>query len=151
MKRKLAKELGADIVVDPTEEDVVEVVSEATSGYGADVVFEDVGLPQLQLLALEAARPHGTVMFMGIAMSPATLNFLDQVQMKELTVKGTIAVARTWDRAHDYTIAASLIKSGKVQVDPIVTHEFHLDRYEDAFKTSDDSQRAIKVIFKINE
>jgi 2-desacetyl-2-hydroxyethyl bacteriochlorophyllide A dehydrogenase len=149
MKRNLAKKLGADIVLDPSRDNVEEAVAGATNGYGADVVFEDVGLPSLQLLALDAVRPHGTVMMMGISASPVTLNFVDRIQMKELTVKGTIAVAGEQDRRHDYSVAAELIRSKKVLVDPIITHEFAIDDYEKAFITADDAAQAIKVVFKI--
>ena len=149
MKRKIAKQLGADIVVDPAKENVLEATTSVTDGYGADVVFEDVGLPELQLLALDAVRPHGTVMMMGIAASPATLNFVDRVQMKELTIKGTIAVSGQHDGRHDYSISADLIRTGKVRVDTIVTHEFPIDAYEKGFNIADDPATAIKVIFKI--
>jgi 2-desacetyl-2-hydroxyethyl bacteriochlorophyllide A dehydrogenase len=149
MKRKIAQELGADIVVDPRKEDLIRIVEDVTNGYGADVVFEDVGLPHLQLMALDAARPHGTVMMMGISQSPVSLNFLDKVQFKELTIKGTIGVARQWDRRHDYYIAADLIKTGKIQIDPMITHEFSIEKYDEAFRTSEDSSRAIKVLIKV--
>src|SRR6201996_6570545 len=42
-KMALAKEVGADIVVNRNEEDFVAVVKEATGGKGADVVFDPVG------------------------------------------------------------------------------------------------------------
>jgi NADPH2:quinone reductase len=42
-KAKVARELGADIVVDRHSEDFVAVVKEATGGRGADVVYDPVG------------------------------------------------------------------------------------------------------------
>ena len=42
-KAALARELGADIVVDRYEEDFVAVVKEVTGGRGADVVYDSVG------------------------------------------------------------------------------------------------------------
>ena len=42
-KVALAKEVGADIVIDRSEQDFVAVVKEATGGKGADVVFDPVG------------------------------------------------------------------------------------------------------------
>lgn len=149
MKRKIAQELGADIVVDPRKENVVKLVEDVTSGYGADVVFEDVGSPETQLLALDAVRPHGTVIMNGISTSPVTLNFLDKVQFREITIKGSLAVSRFWDRAHDYIIVASMIKAGKLQLDPLISHEFPLEKYEEAFKISDESSKSIKVLFNM--
>jgi len=42
-KAMIAKEAGADIVIDRSEEDFVAVVKEVTGGKGADVVFDPVG------------------------------------------------------------------------------------------------------------
>ena len=42
-KAMIAKEAGADIVIDRSEEDFVAVVKEVTGGKGADVIFDPVG------------------------------------------------------------------------------------------------------------
>jgi 2-desacetyl-2-hydroxyethyl bacteriochlorophyllide A dehydrogenase len=149
-KRKMAKELGANIVVDPRQEDVVKVVRDVTNGNGADVVFEDAGTPETQRIAIEAVRPHGTVMLMGISPAPVTINLFDKVQLGEVTIKGTMAVSRQWDRAHDYTIVASLIENGMLRIDPIISHEFTIDNYMEGFQIADDSDQSMKVVLKIN-
>ena len=101
-------------------------------------------------MALDAVKPHGTVMLMGIATSPVTLNFFDKVQLKQLTLKGTITVSRQWDKAHDYTVVASLIEGGKLETDSLISHEFSIDDFEKGFNISDDSPKSIKVVFKLN-
>ena len=90
-KRTLARELGADIVLDPTVDDVERIVADETlEGYGADVVFEDAGLPQTQELAVRLARPHGTVMLSGISPKPVMMSFFEHVQLRELKLLGSI-------------------------------------------------------------
>lgn len=46
-RRKLAKELGADVVIDPTKENFVEAVLDSTNGMGAKIYLEATGLPQI--------------------------------------------------------------------------------------------------------
>ncbi|AEH51165.1 scyllo-inosose 3-dehydrogenase [Pseudothermotoga thermarum] len=46
-RRNLAKELGADVVVDPTKENLVDVVLDSTNGMGAKLYLEATGLPQI--------------------------------------------------------------------------------------------------------
>lgn len=47
MRREVALELGADKVVDPTTEDLPQIISEATNGMGADVIVMAIGVPAL--------------------------------------------------------------------------------------------------------
>lgn len=46
-RRNIAKQLGADIVIDPTKENFVEAVLDSTSGMGAKLYLEATGLPQI--------------------------------------------------------------------------------------------------------
>jgi (R,R)-butanediol dehydrogenase / meso-butanediol dehydrogenase / diacetyl reductase len=148
-KRKLALELGADIVLDPAVDDVVQIVaSETLEGYGADVVFEDAGLPETQELAIRLARPHGTVMISGISPKPVTFNFFDQVQLRELRLLGSIGTGGLVDRRNDYLVVIDLIKKGQIKTAPIITSVFSLDDYKEAFAAADDSSRAIKVMIR---
>ena len=64
-KRRIAAELGADVVLNPMESDTKSAVMDITH-VGADVVIECVGKPQTAQLALELARRGGTVEFFGV-------------------------------------------------------------------------------------
>ena len=148
-KRKLARELGADIVLDPAVDDVEQVVaSETLEGYGADLVFEDAGLSQTQELAIRLARPHGTVMISGISPKPVTFNFFDQVQLRELRLLGSIGTGGLPDRRNDYLVVMDLIKTGRLKTAPLITDIFDLDDYRKAFTAADNGARAIKVMIR---
>jgi (R,R)-butanediol dehydrogenase/meso-butanediol dehydrogenase/diacetyl reductase len=149
-RRKLAKELGADVVIDPNADNVLEVVRDLTNGYGADVAFEDVGVPQLQLLAIDAVRPHGTVVITGITTSPVTLNFVDRVMLYELAVIGSNGYSLWWDRPHDFTVVAALMRTGRLKTDPMISHVFSMEDYKEAFRMAGDSANAIKVTFDLS-
>ena len=61
-----AKKLGADATINSARENVVEKVKEYTSGYGADVAIEAIGLPSTWEQALQLARKGGTVLSSGL-------------------------------------------------------------------------------------
>jgi 2-desacetyl-2-hydroxyethyl bacteriochlorophyllide A dehydrogenase len=148
-KRTLARELGADIVLDPTVDDVERIVADETlDGYGADVVFEDAGLPQTQELAVRLARPHGTVMLSGISPKPVMMSFFEHVQLRELKLLGSIGTGGLPDRRNDYLVVIDLIRSGRLKTAPIITDVFSLDDYRKAFAAADDGSRAIKVMIR---
>jgi len=56
-----AKELGATLIVNPTEEDVVKRVMEETSGKGADIVVEAAGQPVTFLQSIDMVRRGGKI------------------------------------------------------------------------------------------
>ncbi|WP_448536457.1 scyllo-inosose 3-dehydrogenase [Pseudothermotoga sp.] len=46
-RRNIARQLGADVVIDPTKENFVEAVLDSTNGMGAKLYLEATGLPQI--------------------------------------------------------------------------------------------------------
>ena len=139
-RREFARSLGADVVVDPTVEDVTAVVMEATHGIGADRVIVCIGSPELANQGIETARKGGNVNlfagFPGQGWSEVSANL---IHYKELVVTGT-----SNSRRADYEVALRLIESGRVDVAPMVTHRYGLDRIDEAFAAAV-SGDAIKV------
>jgi L-iditol 2-dehydrogenase len=67
-KRALAKELGADAVIDPSTENVQKRVKELTDGIGMDIVLADVGVPKVVEEAVEYLRKGGTYVISATAV-----------------------------------------------------------------------------------
>jgi NADPH2:quinone reductase len=70
-KAKVAKALGAAVVIDRLECDLTEAVCEATDGQGADVVYDGVGAAAIQT-SLLSTRKRGTCVLYGAASGPVT-------------------------------------------------------------------------------
>jgi NADPH:quinone reductase len=70
-KAQIAKELGAAVVIDRLERDLAEAAREATSGQGADVVYDGVGAATIQT-SLLSTRKRGTCVLYGAASGPVT-------------------------------------------------------------------------------
>ena len=140
---EVAEKLGADHVVNAAKEDVSKKISSLTDGRGADVVFEVSGATKAFEDALRVVRPGGVIVQIGIfeaeeiPLRPALL--ID----KELDIRGVFRYANA------YEPAIRLAAAGKVQLKPLITHTFPLDRIHEAFKVvMEKIGNPIKVIIK---
>ena len=69
-RQGLAKQMGADVVIDPLNGDAVAAVMEATDGHGAEVVLEMSGVPAVIRQATEMVCGGGRVVLLGSRPSP---------------------------------------------------------------------------------
>lgn len=125
-RRVLAKQLGADVVVDPKNESLSEAVKARTDGLGADIAIECVGTPQPMADCVENVRKGGRIVVAGAFDRPYNLDLL-QLMIKEQTIIGTFGSAM------ELYECAELISSGKVDVSPIVSAVIGLDDVPKAF------------------
>jgi threonine 3-dehydrogenase len=140
-RRNLAKQMGADQVVDPGQEDPVDAVMDGTEGHGAEVVLEMSGVPAVIDQATRMVAPGGRIALLGLPPGPVSLDLTDQVIFKEARLYGVTGreLFRTWQQM------TTLLATGMVDPTPVITHRFPLDRFEEAFETAA-SGRAGKVI-----
>lgn len=127
-RRELARDFGADITVDPTTEDLTEIVAAHTTGKGADVTVVCIGVPALVNDALKLTRNRGRVsLFAGFPATETAAIDANLIHYRELGVFGS-----SNSTVDDYRRAVSLIESGRINCDPLVTHTFPLEQYETA-------------------
>jgi threonine 3-dehydrogenase len=140
-RQGLAKQMGADLVVDPTREDPVAAVLEATEGHGAEVVLEMSGVPAVIDQGTRMLGRGGRMSLLGLPSEPVTLDLTDQVIFKEGRLFGVTGreIFRTWQQT------TTLLATGMVDPGPVITHRFSLDRFEEAFEAMA-SGRSGKVI-----
>lgn len=122
LRREIAAKAGADITIDPTKEDPVERVKEETSGRGADVVIEAVGLPQLWEQAVTMTRDAGTTVLFGGAAAGTKFE-VDTVRFHygQLTLKGVFHL-----KPRHVEQALQLIIAGDVDPDLLISHKMPL-------------------------
>lgn len=138
---KIAKELGADITINPQKEDTVKKVKDLTKGLGADVVLEASGNPRAVEQAVDMLRRRGRLMEFGVFAEKVNIDFSIISDVKELEIIGGHL------GAYCYPLAIKYLKEGLVKVDKIVTHDFPLSDWKKAIETSGEKlDGAIKVI-----
>lgn len=125
-RRELAQQLGADVVVDPTEDEVAAKVREHTDGLGADVAVECVGTPRPMSDCVASIRKGGRVVVAGAFDRPYSIDLL-QTLLNEHSIIGTIGSST---ELHE---AAQLISSGTIDVAPVVSSVISLEEVPDVF------------------
>lgn len=138
-RRELAASFGADLVLDPTKEDVQAEVLKSTK-VGANVVIEAAGIPPTVEIAPSLTRRGGMILLFGVSaiQAQAVINPYD-IFNNELTLRGSFVNPYTHQRSID------LLASGKVDVKPLISHRFGIEETERAIKTSRSSD-ALKVM-----
>ncbi|MFW9805363.1 MAG: zinc-binding dehydrogenase [Candidatus Thorarchaeota archaeon] len=130
LRRTIAKKAGADIIIDPAKENPIERVKEETSGYGADVVIEAVGIPQTWEQAVEMTRDAGTTVLFGGAASGTKFE-VDTVRFHygQLAIKGVFHL-----KPRHVEQALNLIIARNVNPDLLISHEMPLAKINEALE-----------------
>ena len=116
-------------------------VMDATKGIGAEVVLEMSGNARAIDQGTRMLARGGRMSLLGLPDGPVTLDLNDQVIFKEARLQGITGreMFRTWQQT------TTLLSTGRVDVAPVITHRFTLEKYEEAFATTA-SGRSGKVI-----
>lgn len=139
---ELAKKFGADIVINPGEEDAIQRVLDETDGYGCDVYIEATGHPSAVTQGLKMIRKLGRFVEFSVFGEPTTADWSVIGDRKELDLYGAHISPYT------YPIAIDLLERGLVEADSIVTHQYPLSEFEAAFQVSAKGEGSIKVLLK---
>lgn len=143
-KLELARQLGADVVVDAGG-DVAAKVAEASEGRGADVVIECAGYVSTFAQAIELARIGGRIMGYGtMTETHGAVPFYD-LYYKELLISNPRAA-----KPEDFPVAISMAAAGSIHLEPLVTHRFPLEQVDRAFAAMERPD-ALKVLVDVTE
>jgi 2-desacetyl-2-hydroxyethyl bacteriochlorophyllide A dehydrogenase len=141
-KRDLARNLGADAVVDAAAPDAVEQIRKDL-GESADVVFDCVSIAATVGQAIQLADKGGTVVIVGVPAQDVTIP-LALIQDHQIRIQGSATYLPP-----DYAEAIDLLRSGAVRATDIVTNVQPLADVATAFERSQ-SGADIKVLVVID-
>ncbi len=142
-RRKLAEKMGADVLINPINENVVEKVMELTNGEGVDNVLEMSGAKPALIDGLKAIKKGGILVLLGIFDNDVSFDINELVIFKGITIKGVNGrkMYDTWFRMD------GLLSSGKVDLTPIITHRFPMEDIEKGLLLMEEG-KAGKVILE---
>jgi L-iditol 2-dehydrogenase len=141
-RRNVAKKIGATEALDPTADGVVERIKELTRGRGADLVVEASGHDASLAEIFNYVREEGRVSMVGINIGRKIPVVLGNIQIKNLTVRGSIGSPGIWPDAIRF------LERTKLDLSPIQTHEFPLAEAVKAFEFGKDPRQSIKITIK---
>jgi threonine 3-dehydrogenase len=109
-------------------------VRAATDGAGADVLLEMSGHPTAIRQGFQMLRAGGRASLLGIPSDLVTLDLVNDIIFKGATVYGIYGrrMFETWIQM------TALLKSRKLNLDPLFGEQFPLDRFEEGFRLLQD-------------
>ena len=142
-RKRLAQDLGADIVIDPREENLPALIERQTNGLGVDVLFDTAGVPETLSENFTLVKKGGEIMVVGITEEPTPSDFLTVV-LNELTIKGAYA------GFNEYPSAIEMLSKGLISAGKIITSVIELDEIsEKGFKPLMKPTKECKVVVKV--
>ncbi len=129
---RLAKEYGADVILNPMEVNVEKEVMHITNNVGCDVVIEATGNPKGINLATKLVRRKGRLCIFSYHPKPVEIN------VREWDAKGLEIImtcpARAEDMRRNLRIATRMLFKGVFHMEKLVTHKWKLDEIQEAFE-----------------
>lgn len=141
---ELAKKLGADHAWSATDEHWPAEARRMTHDQGPQVLLEMSGHPKAIRQGFAALRNGGTAALLGLPSKPVELDLPNDIIFKGATVLGINGrlMYKTWYQVESFVL------SGRLQLEPIITHQIDFADYDRAFKMMQ-SGEAIKVVLKM--
>jgi L-iditol 2-dehydrogenase len=137
----LAKEMGATHVVDAREEGVTETIRDLTDGEGTHFVFETAGTAATFSQTVEVARDGGFVVLIGFPQEKEISMPMVDALVKELNFVTSFRYNNIFEEA------ITLMANDRVDIKPMLTHEFPFDQTIEAFDLTENAKdKAVKVM-----
>jgi L-iditol 2-dehydrogenase len=140
----MAKPFGCDVLVNPAEQDLRQVVLDATGGLGADVAIVAAPAAEPQETAIGLVRKRGTVcLFASLPKGSSEITIDSRpLHYGELRLVGT-----SDSTPRHVTKAVELLASGRIPADRLVSHVLPLDEVHQAFDLMV-SGEALRVVLR---
>ena len=139
-----AKQAGADVTINPMEQDLKKELDDLTNFHGADVIIVAAPVHVAQEATLDLAAIGGRINFFGgLAKDKPIINFNSNlVHYKELIVTGTTAcsTANCWQ-------ASRLVNRGLVDLSDLISQRFPIEQTTQAFEAAEDRQ-SLKIVIE---
>ncbi|MFG1818992.1 zinc-binding dehydrogenase [Kribbella sp. NPDC049174] len=135
----LARQLGAEEVLDPTSDRFLDQALELTGGRGADVVMEASGQPAAMAATLEVAGFNGRLVNIGIDVGRSATAKLGLIQSKQLQIRGTIGSPGVWPETLRF-----LARTG-LDLTPMITSRYPLAQAPEAYAAARRTSENVKV------
>jgi L-iditol 2-dehydrogenase len=143
-KLAVGKAMGADAVVNVTEEDLAGFVKKHTAGKGVDSVLETSGNIQTVSQCLSVVAQRGIIALIGFFETALNGFNIDALVFKEVQLQGIMG---------EFGLAEQVIEimaQRKMSLKPLITHRIPFDAAINAMKTANEkSETKIKMLVEV--
>ncbi|MCK8664860.1 zinc-binding dehydrogenase [Pseudomonas azerbaijanoccidens] len=130
-RQEKAKAMGADIVLNPNNCDVIEEVLKLTNGIGADVALECLGRDETFATCVNVTRPGGTISSVGVYSKaiPIPLDGFGAGLANKKIITSTCPGGKERMRR-----LINIVAGQRIKLDHLVTHKYALDDIQAAYE-----------------
>lgn len=122
----LARQMGADVTVNPAEDDFIQTVKNTTEGLGSDRTIICTGAPESFYQAIKATRSCGDVVLVGMIQS--------KIEFCPMDIFGRdINIISSYTFTDEIFQAVEMVAAGKIKLEPIISSIYSLEHGKDAF------------------
>jgi L-iditol 2-dehydrogenase len=148
IRREKAFNLGADFVIDPSQEDPVESVMEITNKQGANLIFTACPIVETHTQAIQMVAKRGVVnLFGGIPKTELPISLLSNfIHYREAYITGSHG-----STPKQHALALSLIENHKIEISQIVSNTLPLNKIHDGFKIAASGTSAKVIINPVKD
>jgi threonine 3-dehydrogenase len=142
LRLEFAKSMGADLTLNPREEDIVRKVLDYTGGRGVDIVLEMSGAPSALIQGLEMATNGGRISLLGLPDNPVTIDLSNLVIFKGLRIFGITGrrMYETWYQVREFLNDGDF----RAKMGHLITHKMPMKDIAEGMELIN-SGKAIKV------
>ncbi|MDC9613999.1 zinc-dependent alcohol dehydrogenase family protein [Xenorhabdus khoisanae] len=137
----VARQFGANTVINPTKQNVVEIINKLTDGIGVDVAIECVGIPATFKICQDIIAAGGFIANVGVHGKSVDLH-LESLWIKNITITtGLVNTSST-------PMLLKSVQSGKIAPEKLVTHHYPLSEIEAAYEVFGNAaqEKALKIV-----
>ncbi|KAM9863798.1 2,3-butanediol dehydrogenase [Leucobacter sp. BZR 635] len=145
-RRAKAQETGvADIVVDPSAENLADVVREATGGAMAEFAFDAAGVGVVLDQLFESLGAGGRLEVIALHQKPYEINLTAQLTMQDRVLGSAIGYA------NDHEESIRLVNEGLVDLAPFITSKITVDNIvKDGYEKLLHDRSEVKILVSMN-
>ena len=144
-KLRFARDFGATHTLDASRENVVERVRALTGGRGADYAFDAIGGEATTLQILDAIRPGGVAVVVGMAAMSVRAPITPYLMaLQEKTLKGTMYGSVRPNL--DFPKLVDLYLDGRLKIDQLISRTYKLEEINEGFAAMRSGQVARGVV-----
>ena len=139
----VAKELGADRIINVSNEDPANLITNITAGAGVPLVVDAAGNEHALKLAIDMVSRQGQITKIG--WGPEPVNFsLDPLLNKAARLQGTFS--HNWQT---WQAVIAMIGQGTIRMEPMISHRITIDQWHQTFHAIEECQ-GVKAIMLFN-
>jgi len=139
-RQKMARDMGAEIIIDPYKQDTVKEVLDLTNGLGLSKIIECSGSPDAIKTAIDVLAVAGVINLIGHSIGEQIPMEIGKIAWKH----GTIVAAAGSPFYYPHTV--TLLSRGLTDFNKLVTHRFPIDDVLEAFTIGNEGSESGKIM-----